>query len=405
MLRFRDPLFDRQLVRTVGHATYGGAELGEVLAAVADLDELDRDGWLAAFTALADRTLAAADTSAGSGHRISARAAYLRAANYHRAAYVLHLESPVPSAAFTAHRRHRAAFARAAALLDRPAEPLAIPFEDTTLPGWFVPATAPTAAARAPVVITVGGADSTAAEAYFWNGAAAVARGYHAVIFDGPGQGSMLLDRGMPFRPDWHLVIAAVIDEIAARPDVDPARIAVIGEGFGGFLTLGAAARDPRIAACVLDPPEVDLYAAALERLPLPAALKAELTNGPRLLVAALEVGLRQRAGHVSDGWALRRGVLTHGVTTPWAYVVDTRRYRHTVETAAAIRCPTLVCHAASDERADHTRAIFDKLTCDRSYLPFTAAEGAGDHCAIGSRALYHERVFDWLDDQLAPPP
>ena len=325
---------------------------------VADLDELDRDGWLAAFTALADRTLAAADTSAGSGHRISARGAYLRAANYHRAAYVLHLESPVPSAAFTAHRRHRAAFARAAALMDRPAELLAIPFEDTTLPGWFVPATAP-AAARAPVVITVGGADSTAAEAYFWNGAAAVARGYHAVLFDGPGQGSMLLDRGVPFRPDWHVVIAAVLDEIAGRPDVDPARIAVIG---------------------------------------------AELTNGPRLLVAALEVGLRQRAGHVSDGWALRRGVLTHGVTTPWAYVVDTRRYRHTVETAAAIRCPTLVCHAASDERADHTRAIFDKLTCDRSYLRFTDAEGAGARCAIGSRALYHERVFDWLDDQLAPP-
>ena len=104
----------------------------------------------------------------------SGHGAYLRAANYHRAAYVLHLESPVPSAAFTAHRRHRAAFARAAALMDRPAEPLAIPFEDTTLPGWFVPATAP-AAARAPVVITVGGADSTAAEAYFWNGAAAVA--------------------------------------------------------------------------------------------------------------------------------------------------------------------------------------------------------------------------------------
>jgi len=29
----------------------------------------------------------------------------------------------------------------------------------------------------------------------------------------------------------------------------------------------------------------------------------------------------------------------------------------------------------------------------------FLTAEGAGDHTAIMARSLFHQRVFDWLDE------
>jgi hypothetical protein len=37
-------------------------------------------------------------------------------------------------------------------------------------------------------------------------------------------------------------------------------------------------------------------------------------------------------------------------------------------------------------------------LRCEKQYLLFAADEGAGAHCVSGNRALFHERVFDWLD-------
>jgi hypothetical protein len=34
--------------------------------------------------------------------------------------------------------------------------------------------------------------------------------------------------------------------------------------------------------------------------------------------------------------------------------------------------------------------------------LRFTAAEGAGGHCEAFARSLYHQRVYDWLDETLS---
>ena len=44
-----------------------------------------------------------------------------------------------------------------------------------------------------------------------------------------------------------------------------------------------------------------------------------------------------------------------------------------------------------------------EALTCEKEFVTFTAAEGAGDHCEEGARALYHARSFGWLDALLHP--
>lgn len=392
MIAFRNPLFDDQLRRTMGHGTYGGAELGECLAAAARVADGDRESWYRAWTALADRTFAAADSSAQGGHIESARSAFLRASNYYRTAYIFHLEAPLPRAAHAAYVRHREAFLRAAAAMRRPLERLAIPFEDLTLPGYFCALDS----ARKPLVISVGGYDSTAEESFFWNGAAALARGYHCLIFDGPGQGELLIERGIPFRPDWEKALSAVIDAAAARGDVDVDKIILIGESWGGYLAPRAAAHDRRVAACVLDPAQIGLYRAILARLPVPDHLKRRLPRGPRWLVTLLRSLLSRMAKRPTAGWALRRGMLTHGVATPWDYFVDAARYEQE-PLIGAIRCPTLVCDAESDDISASAKAFFDRLQCEKGYLRFTAAEGAGEHCETGNRALFHERVFDWL--------
>jgi len=37
-----------------------------------------------------------------------------------------------------------------------------------------------------------------------------------------------------------------------------------------------------------------------------------------------------------------------------------------------------------------------------KTFTTFTAAEGAGEHCHVGARTLFHQRAFDWLDQVLA---
>lgn len=416
MIAFRDPLFDGQLLRTLGHGAYGGAAIGECLAAAAAVANGDRESWYHAWTELAERTFATALTSERGRHGASARSAFLRASNYYRNAYLFHLEPPLDERVVHAYRRQCEAFERAAAWTSPPFERLSIPFEQISMPGWLCPAspTVPAAPANStalaapatpasrvprPVVICVSGYDGTAEESYFWNGAAALARGYHAVIFDGPGQGSLLIEHAIAFRPDWEKAIAAVIDAISERPDVDANRIVVIGESFGGYLAARGAACDGRIAACVLDPAQIGLFQAALARLPLPASWKQGLPHRPAWLVPILRSLPARSARRSSAGWALRRGMLTHGVATPWDYFVDATRYDGKA-LIGKIRCPTLVCDAEGDDISRFARAFFDELTCEKAYIRFTATEGGAAHCVSGNRPLFHQRVFDWLDDR-----
>ena len=397
MIAFRNPLFDGQLRRTIGHGTYGGAELGECLATAGRVIDGDRESWYRAWLQLADRTFAAAESSAVHGYRESTRSAFLRASNYYRNAYVFHLERPLPELVGDAYRRQRDAFQRATAAMSRPPQQMAIPFEDMTLPGYFCAVDE----TRRPLIISVGGYDSTAEESYFWNGAAALARGYHALIFDGPGQGELLVERSIPFRPDWEKVISAVIDLAVSRDDVDVSKIVLIGESWGGYLAPRGAANDRRVALCVLDPAQIGLFRVMLSRLPLPVGLKRQLPDGPRWLVMLLQALMARMARQPTAGWALRRGMLTHGMATAWDYFVDAARYEQ-ADVIGNISCPTLVCDAENDDISAFSKTFFDLLRCEKHYLRFTADEGSGEHCVGGNRALFHERVFDWLDLHVA---
>ena len=99
---------------------------------------------------------------------------------------------------FNAHRR---CFDAHVSLLDPAAEAVAIPYEGGTLPGYlFVPAA--DGQAR-PTLILINGSDGPVTAVWPGLGAPALARGYNALVLDGPGQQSMLFEWHVPFRPDW----------------------------------------------------------------------------------------------------------------------------------------------------------------------------------------------------------
>jgi pimeloyl-ACP methyl ester carboxylesterase len=396
MIHFKDDLYDAQLLRALAAVYYGGADVGDCMATARRIRELDADSWFSEWWRTAERCEHAGDASLRDGHRVSAREMFLRAGTYFRTALIFLIGTPDDARLAQAFERHTRAFRKAGALFDPPFEAIAIPYEGTTLPGYFFRVDA-TNTPR-PTLIINGGYDSSAEEGYCYTAAAALRRGYNCLSFDGPGQGGALIGQGLVFRADWECVIAPVVDYVLRRRETDPDRIALMGASFGGYLAPRAASHERRLAACIADPGQFDLFAAFKARMP--GFLARQLPNGNGLMLSLLRRVLERMRRHPTKGWGLRRGLWVHGVSTPLDYVRLTQEYTLRGH-AEQIACPTLVCFAESDPIAAQAPQLFAALQCPKQYLTFTSAEGAGEHCEGGNRSLFHQRVFDWLDATL----
>jgi hypothetical protein len=283
-----DEFFDEQALRTLAHTQFGGADVGECVTTMQRVPPGDRAAWHREWTATADRVAAIGDACAAAGHTVSAREGYLRASNYYRTSYVMLYGAPLAAELVRAFDRESATFRQFAACAGPSVEPVEIPYEGTTLPGYFCRAA--NVAGRARTLIATNGYDSTVHEMYFGLAVAANRRGYHCLLFDGPGKGRALIKQGLTMRPDWEPVIRPVVDYALTRAEVDATRLALAGWSFGGYLSLRGAGSEPRLAACISDPGMMGLWEPMQKML---AGLPAEVLADPRAADAA--VGLDHR--------------------------------------------------------------------------------------------------------------
>ena len=340
---FNDEAFSFETLRTAGFSEYAGAQLGEVVALATRVKDGDEESWLAEWSALARRVHGIADLALGSGHRVSAREAYLRASNYYRNSEFFLREDPGRDPRVKElSGLSRQTFAAAVTLFDTPVERVAIPYSDTTLPGYLFLVDGD-GAARATVIYN-NGFDSTLEESWFAVGAAALRRGYNVLAFDGPGQGEVIREQGLVFRHDWENVIRPVIDLALTRPEVKADEITLFGYSLGGYLVARAAAFDHRVHALILDDGLLS-FSAAYEA-PLPPALLTDLHEGRDAEVN--ETIGRLTAVSTQVRWGINNGLWVLGAATPADYLRKVADY--TLEgIAGQIQAPTLIMDAEND--------------------------------------------------------
>jgi hypothetical protein len=393
---FTNPSMNSMTRAMLGRVYVGAACAGETLTTIDRISDGDFFSWAAEWEATADRVAAIGEDCLRRGHRISGRNALLRAATYYTACVLVvdGLDDPQTAQArtFAAYRR---CWERYLGLLENPPEPLEIPYEDTTMPGWFFAAAGVGDDGPRPTLVAVNGADG--ALSYLWPGygAEAAVRGYNVVLFDGPGQQRMLFERGVPFRHDWEHVVTPVLDAVLRRADVDPQRLALYAVSQGGYWAPRALAFEHRFAAAVIDGGVVEVSEAW--RRGLPPDLLAMIDAGERDRFDAA-VDFASAEAKRTMAWRSK----PFGCTSAYDAYQETVKYEITPELAARIRTPVLVADP-DDERyfAGQPKRLYDMLPGEKELVRFTEAEGAAGHCQPMARALAAQRFFDFIDDHV----
>ena len=400
--------FDYEIRVVLGHAFSGAADVGEVLAAVAGVKDKDHEAWFTAWSTLGDRLAGQAADAAAGGHVASAAAADLRASTYYAVAVNALAALDSDEQLSPTFHKHRAAWDRWVDAVDLDVEIVDIPYESTSLPGFYfrAPGTGPGFAevlgdsgdtGSRPVLVAVNGSDGSLPSLWSACVHGALARGYDALVFDGPGQQSMLFDHDTPFRPDFEAVLTPVLDWLLARPDVDATQVAVYGISQGGYWVTRALAFEHRPAAAVVDPGVVDVAASWTTQIPH-SLLKLLDKGDDHAFDRDMGLGMRLSTS-TARTWRFR--ARPYGTSGYAATVREVQKYDAT-DVAGRITTPLLITAPEDEQFWPGQSDTLAGLTPDVSTLVrFTAAEGADRHCQPLARALTEQRMFDWLDERL----
>ena len=202
-----------------------------------------------AFAAVARRREAKANAAALADHKVTARDNFFMAAVHWGAAQWPYDENDETNISY--NNKKRECFAKYATLADHHVEAVWVPFQDKAIPAWLhLPPGY--SSGRLPIVIAIPGMDSYKEIQVALYGDKYLNRGMAVLAIDGPGQYEAPMI-GLYFTMEnWTAAGPALVDWIAARPELDATRIGVAGTSFGSLFGTVLTASEPRIKACAV---------------------------------------------------------------------------------------------------------------------------------------------------------
>jgi hypothetical protein len=385
--------FDFQLALALGSADHGGSAAGECFATISRIEDGDLEGWYNAWAETARRVEGIATECLAGGHQVSASEAFLRASTYWRSAgFFLERadETRIPT-----WKKNLHCFRSGMELSGILCETVEVPYENRkSLPGYFI-RPSDSVEPRATAII-IGGGDMTAEELYFFTGAAAVQRGYNALLVELPGQrGAYYSDSDLTFRPDTHVQMRYIVDDVLSRATVDPERLSLTGYSMGGLFVPRAVAVEKRIKAAVTS---------SLTPSFLPSILSLIGLNPdePYGEIADLESRVNESSpmarlllGDVRE----RFGMLDRPIKDYLDYLGEFDLWGLEDE----ITCPLLTIGGAGEgNMSSDGHRFYERLRCQKAERFIQEFEGGEAHCAVNNRSLANQIEFDFLDEVFA---
>lgn len=394
-LGFQDQAFSFELIRAVSYAGYEGAEIGECLATAANIKQGDFNGWFEEWEKTAKRVEIIGEECLANGHIVSGREALLKASNYYRTAeFFLNSDDPRRKENY---KKSVETFQKSMSKMDIYCEPVKIPYENSYLAGYFYRSLDYDKQKKPlPTLVAIGGFDSTGEELYFCSAGPAIKRGYNCLVFDGPGQGEALRVQNMPTRVDYEVPVGAAIDYLDGREEVDMDKILLVGMSMGGYYAPRAAAFDKRIKACVAFDVFYDMWDLTVDKNPQLKILEgASQDKAEKMMEAAQQTSSNLR-------WAIQNAMWVFGLKNK-NEIPETLKQYTLKGISDKIECPVLILAGEADHFVPAKQAdeFANALKCSKTVCLFTHEEGAEEHCQVGNNSLFHQVMFDWLDDVL----
>jgi acetyl esterase/lipase len=213
---------------------------------------------------------------------------------------------------------------------------------------------------------------------------------------------------GLVMRPDYEVPVAAVVDYLVTRTDVDADRLAIVGYSAGGYLAPRAAAFDPRLKACIANGLIHDVY-------------KYFLLNWPEEMRAASpqDFGRYYRklaAEYPAIEWAASHAEWSFGIASPedflsaWVpYNLNDVRDRMTFPLLAIEGevVPEMMEDGGEYGHAlrQEVEAFFAALpSTDKTAVYSTWLDGGALHCQMPGQSTARAYMLDWLQSRIGDP-
>jgi dienelactone hydrolase len=346
-----------------------GGQLGDIAMVVERLQQAvgDDAAWHREWAWIAG----VLEQRAQQGSKFTAAENYFLSALYHTISE--HFIPPADPARMASYREVLRTFDLGREAFAYPVERVAVPFEATTLPAYFVPSLE--RSGRSPTAIFICALDTTK-ELWFLRARLQFAvRGINALFIDTPGIGEALRVQKLVTRHDYEVPVGAAIDWLVERPEVDASRIGIVGSSLGGYYVARAAAFEPRLKATVAWGAIYDYQRVWVRRMQ---------GNG---IVAAPRFQL----------------LFITGTDTMEAAIEKVKDFR-VADFASRIRCPFLVMHGAEDQQVvmDDARAMFEAIgSPDKELAVFTGENGGPAHTQFDNQLPAMQICADWMARKL----
>ena len=266
-----------------------------------------------------------------------------------------------------------------------------VPYENGQLPVWI---SLPEKGPAKDVILLHGGNDSYIEEflpiVHYLH-----SKEFAVYLFEGPGQGEVLREQGIPFTHEWEKPVGIVLDQF----DLNDATI--VGISLGGMLAPRAAAYEKRIKRVVawsILPNFLDVLISTRKK---PLQLISRLLLALKAESLINSVMQRQMEKDSLARWGVEHGMHNMGVGSPYEYLVKADRFQIT-DIAHLIDQDFLLIGSSHDHfiPVEFYKKEIDCLTNVQSmtFRLFTDKENAGNHCNAGNTKLAVDTIVDWIE-------
>ncbi len=401
LLLSNDSTMNFDLLTPLGESITGGGDVGPILGAAKDVKAGNMMSFTDVFYKLANDTKARAEDPENAYDPLNVRETWFSTASYFRRADVYTHRNWSNPLIVSLWAEQIAAFDKAIAALPVPGERVRIPSAKgnfTVEAIWY--SASESKDKKLPTLVIGNGFDAAQEDSYHNFVAPALARGWNCITYEGPGQPTVRRNQDIGFIPDWEKVVTPVVDYVLSEKKgiVDQHRLALVGNSFGGYLALRAAAHEPRLSAAVLIDGVWDNYAAFKRELShdlLDIYEAGNYTQFDNVLLSARE------AGKLPTGaaWGLDQGLWAFHTHSPSDFFNQVKKYN--VESFIdKIKVPVFVGDAELESSyVGQPKQVADALGDLATLHTFRGA--AGFHCQTGAGQELSRTIHAWLNKTL----